>query len=228
MARNWRGLVGFEDFASYYLRPGQGRGWQYPSLHRYPSGSDRLVELGREVAARLPACDRVTLAGAMDVHAYMVDDILTKVDRASMAVSLEARVPLLDHNVVQLAARIPTSFKTAGGELKPLLKTLLGRYVPRQLWDRPKRGFGVPLVHWLRGPLREWAHDELNSSDSHLHDWLDNRALQTMLDDHMSGRRNVARLLWACLQLAGWDRRVTRLRQECPAASAAVSGTAST
>jgi asparagine synthase (glutamine-hydrolysing) len=114
-----------------------------------------------------------------------------------------------------MAARIPASFKTAGAELKPLLKMLLGRYVPRQLWARPKRGFGVPLVPWLRGRLREWAHDQLNGRDSHLPDWLDHRALQAMLNDHLSGRCDVARLIWACLQLAGWDLRVTQFRWDC-------------
>ncbi len=79
----------------------------------------------------------------------------------------QTRHPILDHNVVQLGVRIPASFKTAGGELKPLLKMLLRRYVPRQQWERPKRGFGVPLMHWLRGPLREWAR---NSRESQLHD----------------------------------------------------------
>jgi len=219
--RSWGAVLGFKDFAAYFLHPRIGKTWLYPGLHRDCGNDDRLMELGREVAAKLAGCDHVAQAGAMDVHAYMVDDILTKVDRASMAVSLEVRVPILDHNVLQLAARIPSSFKTAGGELKHLLKVLLSRDVPRPLWERPKRGFGVPLVHWLRGPLREWAHDQLNSRESRLHDWLDYRQLQAMLEDHMSGRRNVARIMWSCLQLACWDRRVTSLRRDCLAATGA-------
>lgn len=205
-------LLEFEDLPMYYMR---SRNWAlelYPRLHRAGPQQDRMLEIGREVASRLPGSDRHVLTGAMDLHCYLVDDILTKVDRASMAVALEARVPILDHKVVELAASIPSSFKTAGGEQKHLLKSLLERFVPRPLWERPKKGFGVPLVRWFRTTLKDWAYDELCSRSTHLGQWLDPGELRRMLDDHTSGRRNLSGLIWACLQLARWDRRMVAIR----------------
>ena len=208
----WGSWLAFEDFAAFFVRPTLWRPGFYPDLQIQRSESNCLIEIGRRATARLAGRDKDMLSGVIDLHGYMVDDILTKVDRASMAVALEVRVPCLDHKVVELAASIPVAFKTAGGEQKHLPKALLAEYVPRNLWDRPKRGFGVPLVHWLRNALKDWAHDELGSRDTHLHDWLDRRELEAMLDDHCSGRKDVARLIWGCAQLAGWDRRVTGIR----------------
>ncbi len=216
-------LIEFEDLPMYYMRARIWPPGQYRGLHRHDEEHDRLLEIGRCVASRLRGRDRHVLTGAMDLHCYLVDDILTKVDRASMAVALEARVPILDHQVVQLAASIPSSFKTAGGEKKRLLRQLLAQYIPRQLWDRPKKGFGVPLVRWLRTSLKDWAYDELCSRGTHLGDWLDAGTLRQVLDDHTRGRRNVSGLIWACLQLSNWDRRMTRLRESRTSATAMVT-----
>jgi len=209
----WGHIIDFEDFAEYYMRTSVWHPWLYPRLHRHPLKGSRVVEIGRRVSDRLPVSDVPLITGAMDLQYYLVDDILTKVDRASMAVALEARVPILDHKVVQLAASIPSRFKTAGGEQKHLLKALLAEWIPRPLWDRPKMGFGVPLVHWLRGPLKDWAYAELCDGGTRLHEWLDREELRRMMDDHCSGRLDLAELIWTCLQLAGWDRRMSRVRR---------------
>lgn len=217
-------LLDFRDFADFVLCATIWRPWMYPGLlggRPYPTGNWG-ADIGVELARRLPNLDRDTLRSVFDIPVYMVDDILTKVDRASMAVALEARVPLLDHEVVQLAAGIPIEFKAPGRRLKRLLKTLLGEMVPRELWDRPKRGFAVPLVHWLRTSMKDYAYERLCSPGASVHQWLDPATVKTMLDDHVSGRCDAANLIWACLQLAQWDARLSRIRQGAGAQGTAV------
>jgi asparagine synthase (glutamine-hydrolysing) len=210
----WSYVLGFQDRVTLHLSPGI---WNprlfYPRLHRHTTQVNRPWEIGRDVVAQIKELDWDAKTGAIDINCSLVDQMLTKIDRASMSTALEVRVPFLDYNVVQLAARIPSRFKTAGGELKHLPRTLLGEFIPQRLWDRPKKGFSVPLNIWFRTVLKEWAYDELQSRDHHLSEWLDPAEIKLMFNDHVSGRRNVGRLIWACLQLAGWDRMTTSIRK---------------
>jgi asparagine synthase (glutamine-hydrolysing) len=142
----------------------------------------------------------------IDTATYLPDDILQKVDRASMAFALEVRPPLLDHRLVEFSCRLPRRLRIRGGETKWLLRRVLDRYVPRDLVERPKMGFGIPLADWLRGPLRAWA-DELLDPTRLGGGFIDADAVAKLWREHLSGRRNWAYALWNVLMFEAWRRR---------------------
>jgi asparagine synthase (glutamine-hydrolysing) len=143
---------------------------------------------------------------AVDLLHYLPDDILVKIDRAAMAASLETRVPFLDTRVIDFAWRLPFNQKLRDGQGKWLLRKLLYRFVPRELVERPKQGFGVPIERWLRGPLRDWAEDLLSPAALASDGLLDPVPIRALWQRHLSGT-NVQHSLWNVLMYQAWRRR---------------------
>jgi asparagine synthase (glutamine-hydrolysing) len=165
---------------------GSGRSGKQWNLNLGSAGSDQV---------RMMYCDAVS---------YLPDDILCKVDRASMAVSLETRVPFLDHRVAETAARIPIGFKICGGEAKAILRKLVYREAPKELFDRPKAGFAIPVGEWLKGPLRSWAEELLDGRRLASEGWFDPTAVQARWREHLSGHRDSRAAIWAILMFQAW------------------------
>lgn len=143
-------------------------------------------------------------AALQDLLAYLPDDVLTKVDRASMAVSLESRAPLLDHRVVELSCRLPWSVRGADGNRKIAMRHLLYRLVPHPLVDRPKMGFSVPIAAWLRNELKPWAEALLADDRAHRDGLIDRAALAARWNEHLDGRTDRSPLLWSALMFLAW------------------------
>jgi asparagine synthase (glutamine-hydrolysing) len=171
------------------------------SLVRGAAAPDESL-YARSVRARFP--DDVSWMQYLDTLTYLPDDILAKVDRASMAVALEVRVPLLDHRVVELSWRLPRRFKLRGGVGKWLLRQVAYKYVPKALLERPKMGFAVPIDQWLRGPLREWAEDLIGSHLRNETGPIDGTPIAEKWAEHQSGARNWQYFIWNVLMYEAW------------------------
>jgi asparagine synthase (glutamine-hydrolysing) len=176
--------------------------WKTPASIVIGSAEPATILTDHTQHANLP--DFLQRMMYLDQMTYLPDDILAKVDRASMGVSLEARVPFLDHRLVEFAWRLPLSMKIRSGQGKWLLRQLLHRYVPKALVERPKMGFGVPLDSWLRGPLREWAESLLDEKGMGDQGFFDPAPIREMWAEHLTGRRNWQDYLWDVLMFQAW------------------------
>jgi asparagine synthase (glutamine-hydrolysing) len=169
-------------------------------------GRSHPEELFDDAFRQSDAEDCIDAALDVDANLYLTEDLLVKMDRATMAHSLEARSPLLDHSLMEFAATLPSGMKLLGTQKKRVLKAALRGLLPDNVLDRPKMGFSVPLARWFRDELREMAHDVLCSPRALARDYFQPKAIATLLDEHCSGRRSHAENLWALLILELWHR----------------------
>lgn len=204
---------GDELFGGYprYFRQVQGRGKGYHDTCMHHWQADAPVVLGGRLPEHLYEDknidtifkDDVELRQFLDTIYYLPSDILVKVDRASMYVSLEVRPPLLDHRVFEFAWRMPPELRRAGGVKKYPLRFLLDQYVPNKLTDRPKMGFGVPIDHWLRGPLHDWARDLLHPERIKREGFFDHQIISRIWQEFMAGQARQY-WLWDVLMFQTW------------------------
>lgn len=183
----------------------------YRILVSHWSSPEKIVNGGNEPAAEVATSRQQVLHLPLkkrmmfyDTQTYLPDDILVKVDRAAMGVSLETRVPFLDHRVIEAAWALPMDLKIRNGVGKYCLRELLYRRVPRNLIERPKMGFGVPLGEWLRGPLKEWAAHLLDDSRLKQAGYLNAAEIKKSWEEHLSGRRNWQYHIWDILMFEAW------------------------
>lgn len=176
--------------------------WKQPSALVLGSREPATLVDQPEKTGKLPGLLEQMML--LDMLTYMPEEILTKVDRASMAVSLEAREPLLDHRVVEFAWQVPSKYKQREGQSKWLLRQVLYHYVPRKLIDRPKMGFGVPIEHWLRGPLRDWAEALLDEDRLRREGYFDPAPIRKMWNEYLKGKQRSHYDLWAVLMFQAW------------------------
>ena len=158
-----------------------------------------------ELKPNLTGLDNQQEMMVLDFLTYLPDDILVKVDRAAMASSLETRVPFLDHNLIEYVWKIPQSFKLRNNQGKWILKQILNKYVPKNLTERPKMGFGVPIDTWLREPLRDWAENLLNEKKLTREGFFNSKQIRHKWAEHLSGKKNWHSDLWNILMFQAWQ-----------------------
>jgi len=203
--RQWARALSAPTLVELHAETSRQRGWRllFPGPHEFV-----WDETARRIFDALGPSRWEKFMPAVDTATYMPEDILEKVDRASMSVALEARVPMLDYRVAEFAARLPHRMKFRGGTSKYLLRKVLARHVPREMWERPKSGFSIPLGEWFRKDLRTWVQDELTGN----WDWtcgvINRDAARQIINDHMAGRNEYSRLIWCFLSWRSWARRI--------------------
>lgn len=205
VARRWLSYVSEKDSRRY--APSMAYFFEQDKIsgydeHLIPYLRSSSLDLLEQYFAQSPSY--VGGAAWADIHTYLPDDLLVKVDIASMAHSLEARSPLLDHTLMEWAARIPPAQKMFNGETKSILKSAMEPFLPHEVLYRPKMGFGVPIDHWLRAEMKDFAYDTLLSTRARQRGLIKPEFVRTMLDEHCAGLRSHHTRLWALLMLELW------------------------
>ena len=199
-------LLGSSSVEDLYL--GLVSHWRSPeSIVIHSKEPDNLLNNQILKLSNLTQVEKMML---LDLLTYLPNNILTKVDRAAMNVSLETRIPFLDHNVVEFALRIPLKYKIRGRQSKWALRKILYKYVPKELLERPKMGFGVPIDSWLRGPLRDWVENLLDETRLRQEFIFNPVPIHKKWNEHLSGRRNWQYQLWDVLMFQAWWEKQSR------------------
>ena len=167
---------------------------------------DQVARSFREYASRVKTNEPLDQLLYIDGKTYLPGDILTKVDRMSMATSLEVRVPLLDHKLIEFVTKVPASLKLAGTETKHLLKRVAKDLIPSEILDRPKQGFGIPLEQWINHQLRDQIRETLREPRTRQRGYVNSKYVDLILDEHHKGRRDHSFALWGLLILELWHR----------------------
>jgi len=194
----------FRDMA-FYFQPEMKSRLYTPEMAAAVKGFDAYDILGRHFSANRNA-DPTTRVQYVDIKTYMTEDILVKVDRMSMANSLEVRSPLLDHKLMEFVGRLPSTYKLRSGESKYIFKKMNAPRLPHDVLYRKKQGFRIPLAGWMRGDLKAFAHETLFSSDSGLNTYFDPGYVKKLWDVHLSGRQDLSTPLWGLIMFERWRR----------------------
>jgi asparagine synthase (glutamine-hydrolysing) len=194
------GMLSSKSTNELYLR--MVSHWNHPNQIVLGGSEPHTIMNGNDIELKgLTSIQRMMV---LDLMTYLPDDILVKVDRAAMGVSLESRVPFLDHRVVEFAWRLPMEYKLRNGETKWALRQVLYKYVPKTLIERPKMGFSIPLDSWLRGPLRDWAEALLSEDRLKREGFFNSTPIREKWLEHLSGKRNWQNHLWDVLMFQSW------------------------
>ena len=196
-------ILDAQDLDGVYRELVSNPQWANAALSRY-SASEPHFETRGLSTKELTGIERMMF---IDQLTYMTDDILCKVDRSTMSMGLEARVPFLDNDLTEFAWSLPMDFKIRHGVGKWPLRQVLKRYVPSELFERPKAGFGIPVGAWLRGPMRDWAEDLLSEASLAEGGWFNVEAVRGNWAEHLAGRRNMVHQLWSVLMFLAWKRK---------------------